>query len=889
MTQPVVVMRGSAPRDYADTPAAVTVDGNKLPRVIPVDIFTATVTNPSPPQIALPTTASTADESRKFLENVLVWPGSPQAPGWINVHVNAKNDDPTKNGGKPWVTGWPFKTIDEVLNRVSWVKTTDIFFNVWVCMSQQSECTKNTNGKPKAVRKAANATQLKAIWIDCDVKPGDPKHYHTLTEAYDALEAFRIKVGLPAPSVVVNSGGGLHVYWISATPMSPNEWRPYAEGLKALLLTEGVKCDTGLTTDIARILRVPGTLNHKYNPPRPVELLHLGQAYDFPTALSILRSVASAKPATGASPAPARSVIEPGRETEFDNGADRAFAELTGADDLAAGIFRRSSHPLDPGPVFDKCGFMCRAKDTGGVDYGNTLWMYSVHCATFLENGSEIAHEISKGHATYTYDDTQAMYERKLADRVRGVGYPSCDTIEGAGCMSCGTCPHFSKGKSPLHLTGPITVTVNPTTVTPNTLWSSTGMNVIFANIPHRRTLYGFDLVRGEITVIGSPGGMGKSSPAIGMAISIAVGKELLGEKILGSNLKALLINAEDGTDEIRRRVWAACLAHGVGEHELQRLYVTGVDDPRIQGLSFLRTNERGYSEIDAAGFAQLRAALQSLLPDVIVLDPLVALCANGSMNDNPSMSLAMRALKRLAIEFDCAILIVAHTNKTGDPGTAGAISGAASIVNHSRRAIMPVTFTATEALKLGIVSEHWRYFKLVDAKSNLVPRGVDPPLYRLHSVELPNPEPPTYPHGDNVQAVVRVQLPIQGGGTGSSDEGKIRQAIIELVNGGKEIDGKWYPYSPSPAGADNIRALLPDAIAVARAATAAEQWSLGNLEAVVKAIIKDLQKEKVLVSRPIEELISDPGRFRRLRGLKVDHSRFSNGGSDAADIDAAA
>src|SRR5246127_3596209 len=90
---------------------------------------------------------------------------------------------------------------------------------------------------------------------------------------------------------------------------------------------------------------------------------------------------------------------------------------------------------------------------------------------------------------------------------------------------------------------------------------------------------------RGEITVLGSPGGVGKSSLAIGMAASIAAGKELLGEKIRGSGLKCLLINAEDSTDEIRRRVWAFCLAHCVAEHELDRLYVAGADHPSVQRL----------------------------------------------------------------------------------------------------------------------------------------------------------------------------------------------------------------------------------------------------------------------------------------------------------------
>ncbi len=147
-------------------------------------------------------------------------------------------------------------------------------------------------------------------------------------------------------------------YWISHTPMSPDDWRPYPDGLKALLLREGIKCDTGLTTDIARILRVPGTLNHKYDPPRPAELLHFGHLYDFPAALAVLRGVAPSNSVTARASAPAVPVIEPGHEGDFAGGPDPAFTALYGADDLAKGIITRRSVPLDPAPVFQKCGFM---------------------------------------------------------------------------------------------------------------------------------------------------------------------------------------------------------------------------------------------------------------------------------------------------------------------------------------------------------------------------------------------------------------------------------------------------------------------------------------------------------------------------------------------------
>ncbi|MGO9682446.1 MAG: AAA family ATPase, partial [Beijerinckiaceae bacterium] len=130
-----------------------------------------------------------------------------------------------------------------------------------------------------------------------------------------------------------------------------------------------------------------------------------------------------------------------------------------------------------------------------------------------------------------------------------------------------------------------------PTTAPlPPVPWSATELQVSFSAIPHRRWLYGVDLVRGEITVVGSPGGAGKTSLAIGMAISIAVGRSLLDEKIFGEDgLEALYINAEDSGIEMKRRTWAFCLKHNIAEQDLNRLYVAGTDDPHVQRLSFLQ------------------------------------------------------------------------------------------------------------------------------------------------------------------------------------------------------------------------------------------------------------------------------------------------------------
>jgi hypothetical protein len=206
-------------------------------------------------------------------------------------------------------------------------------------------------------------------------------------------------------------------------------------------------------------------LSHRYaEPPRPVQLLHLGVDYNFGVDLALLKQVAPAATATSAAPASA-DVTEPG----FASSPDPAFAALSPDSALQAGIEPpKSTTPLDPRPIFQQCGFMRHALATGGKDYDNPLWNLSVLCTAFMENGNVFAHEISKGHASYTPADTQALYDRKKRERVeRNLGYPSCSAIEGAGCKACKTCPLRSTVKSPLNLVSDLDVPVGPNFVNP--------------------------------------------------------------------------------------------------------------------------------------------------------------------------------------------------------------------------------------------------------------------------------------------------------------------------------------------------------------------------------------------------------------------------------------
>jgi hypothetical protein len=225
------------------------------------------------------------------------------------------------------------------------------------------------------------------------------------------------------------------------------EWQPYANGLKALAQKFfGTKIDAGVTGDCARVLRVPGTLNFKYTPPAAVRLLGLKDTdYDFARDLAVLPTMSPV-----ASMAVANRFFDPAL---FRPGAlPPEFASLP-LDSVGAGIEKREAPPVDVFAAAKECGWLKEALVTGGKDFGQGLWNLSVLTAVFLEDGHELAHKMSKGHPEYNYDETEALWERKSAERRdRGLGWPSCAAIQSEGCTHCAACKRLAKGKSPLNL-----------------------------------------------------------------------------------------------------------------------------------------------------------------------------------------------------------------------------------------------------------------------------------------------------------------------------------------------------------------------------------------------------------------------------------------------------
>ena len=138
-------------------------------------------------------------------------------------------------------------------------------------------------------RKTDYALYCKCFFIDLDVGDSDKK-YSSKEEALAALDDFVKQYELPPP-VRVDSGGGVHAYWIFDRDVPTEEWKLYAVKFKQMCL-DYLKIDSAVTADAARILRCPDTYNYKKDPPTPTKLLDTEFVeYDFNMFKSYLGEV----------------------------------------------------------------------------------------------------------------------------------------------------------------------------------------------------------------------------------------------------------------------------------------------------------------------------------------------------------------------------------------------------------------------------------------------------------------------------------------------------------------------------------------------------------------------------------------------------------------------
>jgi Superfamily II helicase and inactivated derivatives len=274
----------------------------------------------------------------------------------------------------------------------------------------------------KSTRQQAHVHSLKAFWLDVDA--GEGKGYPSLIAAAEALRDFVHAAGLPSPWVI-QSGRGMHVYWVLESPVVAALWKPVAERLKQACEKAHFAVGPERTADSASILRVPGTQHYK-DPanPLPVRVLKEGAVVDF---LVFSRALDKYCPAArDTTPSLAKSVNE----------------------SMTATLATRT--PSSAPALAQRCQQMARFRDAGGA-VSEPFWYGAIQLLRYTDEAPAVIHEWSRADPRYDPAQTDAKIQQ-LADK--DIGPTTCERLAAVSGQSalCTQCPYWKKITTPLVL-----------------------------------------------------------------------------------------------------------------------------------------------------------------------------------------------------------------------------------------------------------------------------------------------------------------------------------------------------------------------------------------------------------------------------------------------------
>lgn len=286
------------------------------------------------------------------------------------------------------------------------------------------------NGYMKSFRRTENVEALKAVWLDVDFK-----QYDSQEAATKDIGRFRKESQLPEPTFIVYSGGGVHLYWVFEAAMPPGDWLPLARGLAGLGKKHGLKADYEVTLDSARVLRLPGTRNQKYDKKPLCKVIHRGNYVDLQEMTDLLMPHSSG--ATG----------DPGFLNMPDN-----VRRLVPGDNYDLGANYQSNTESKFAAIAKECGVVKDSLERGGLGDDYYLWQRLIHLAAYTVDGAEFIHPISNKDPRYKEDDVLGYFNASLRtrdDKDRNVGPTGCDGFRPLAPDKCNACPHLGKIKTP--------------------------------------------------------------------------------------------------------------------------------------------------------------------------------------------------------------------------------------------------------------------------------------------------------------------------------------------------------------------------------------------------------------------------------------------------------
>lgn len=251
----------------------------------------------------------------------------------------------------------------------------EVYFGVGL---HEMPCGTTSRGKAETV------SSIPGLWVDIDI--AGPGHSQTnLPQNVDEARSIIKTVPFP-PTIVVHTGGGLHVYWLFNNPWVLNstedkkQAKELSERFQKQLLSFAKTREWKLdyTGDLARVLRVPGTKNYKIQDnPRSVEMIewHKENRYARETFAEFLKV-----PET--------------------NGLEETKAAEESAD-----------YPGTVADIVNNCKFIQHGRDDSET-LEEPHWHAMIAILNLVPGSNSTIHSFSKDYPRYTHEET----ERKIQE-----------------------------------------------------------------------------------------------------------------------------------------------------------------------------------------------------------------------------------------------------------------------------------------------------------------------------------------------------------------------------------------------------------------------------------------------------------------------------------------
>ena len=306
-------------------------------------------------------------------------------------------------------TGMPkqvfVQTLEEVDKEASDLlsKNYDVYF---ACSKYEQNTT----------RTGDNVKNIKSFWLDIDCGEGKP--YESQADGLEAVKYFCADLNLPKPTIV-DSGRGIHVYWVLTEAVERPKWKAVADRLKIVCHERKLHADPARTSDAASILRIPETKNMKGDPPIDVTLMCIGQEITFESFRDTVGAI--------------------------DEAPDYAPAQVN---ELTKALMGNRQHRFKTIMIKTEKGNGCQ-QIANAIENQETLeeplWRAALSIGAYCVDADTAIHEISSRHPEYSAEATKDKASRIL-------GPYTCEAFERLNPDGCNECPHKGKITSPIVL-----------------------------------------------------------------------------------------------------------------------------------------------------------------------------------------------------------------------------------------------------------------------------------------------------------------------------------------------------------------------------------------------------------------------------------------------------